>query len=333
MNRLLHLVLIPFLLHACSGRMSPSAKHVYNDTVYQQFWTADWSADGKHIAIGGVDSMLRIYSAHNMRLLHSYPLNSWIHSAKWHPNHSRLAIATLDGVTILNLRDGSVKKLKLKTGTRAIGWNRDGQLLAIGDLNGMVHIADESGELINSVNNKYGPEQVGTAFTSLDWHPERNIFIATNFEIGKFDSSGRRLSSMEHKNNALMLAVDWHPSGKFFVIGDYGHNWSGENVPSLLHFWSEDEKYLKGIPGSKGEIRNIAFNKDGSLLATASDVLRIWKSSGELIYEGKYDSSNYLWGISWNPRSNRIVTSSRHKTVALWNDKAKLLKRIQVHRY
>ena len=130
-----------------------------------------------------------------------------------------------------------------------------------------------------------------------------------------------------------MLAVDWHPSGKYFVIGDYGHNWSGENVPSLLHYWSEDGNYLKAVAGNKGEIRNIAFSRDGSLLASASDVLRVWKSSGELLHESKFDGSNYLWGISWNPDGSRLVTSSRHKTIALWNKKAKLLKKTEVGGY
>lgn len=69
---------------------------------------------------------------------------------------------------------------------------------------------------------------------------------------------------------------------------------------------------------------------EGTLLATVSDVLRIWTNTGVLLYQGKPDTSNYLWGIDWNGRDEKIVTTSRHKTVALWNSRAKLLRRIDI---
>src|SRR5690606_38336928 len=108
---------------------------------------------------------------------------------------------------------------------------------------------------------------------------------------------GTVLKVMEHKNpSAIILNTSWHPSGLFFVIGDYGYNLEGENVPSLLHFWSKEGTYIRSVSGNKAEIRNLSWNHQGTRLATASDLLRIWTETGELIHEGIQDSNNKLWG-------------------------------------
>lgn len=322
---------LSILICSCSGKITNNAPF-YNNKVYEQFWTADWSPDDRFIAVGGVDSILRIYHAKDLTLYKSFPVSSWIHVVKWHPDSKVLAIATLDKyVQLLNVETGQVIPLANKGGSRAIGWNFNGEMLAVGELDGLIKIWDKSGKLIKGISKTYATDVVGKSFLGLDWHPSKNIFIATNFQIGLFDTSGAEMKTMEHQNKgAIILCVDWHPSGGFFVIGDYGHNWSGENVPSLLHFWSEEGKYLKAISGSKAEYRNVSWNKEGTRLASASDVLRIWRNDGTLIRESKPDSTNYLWGIDWSANSDRIITASRFKTIAVWDSTAALLKRIDV---
>ena len=324
-------LILAVLVSTCSVKVSQSVRD-YNDQVNRQFWTADWSADDKYIAVGGVDSILRIYHGNDLSLYKSFPMNSWIHVVKWHPDSKMLAIATLDKyVQLLTVETGTVIPLTNKGGSRAIDWNYDGELLAVGELDGLIKIWDKTGKLVKGISKTYPTDAVGKSFLALDWHPTKNIFVATNFQIGLFDTSGAELRTMEHQNKAaIILCVDWHPSGEFFVLGDYGHNWEGENVPSLLHFWSEDGKYIKSISGSKREYRNITWNRDGSKLATASDVLRVWSKDGMLLKTAKSDSTNYLWGIDWNTKGNRIVTSSRFKTVALWDNNGLLIKRLDV---
>ena len=310
----------------------PRQKPQYNDSVYQQFWTADWSPDGELIAVGGVDSLLRIYAAGDLKLAASLPVNSWIHSVKWHPERKKLAIATLDKYILLWDREtGKMIPLPHKGGARAVGWNYDGQLLAVGDLDGVLKIWDHNGNLLRTIEKSYDPDVVGKSYLGLDWHPSKNEFVAINYHITLFDTAGHIVKVMEHPNKeAIMLCVKWHPSGAFFVIGDYGHNWSGENVPSLLHFWTAEGRLLQSVSGSKGEYRNISWNQKGTRLATASDVLRIWTKEGSLLYQGEADGTNYLWGIDWKDSGNKIVTASRHKTVALWDSTARLLKRKDV---
>ena len=121
----------------------------------------------------------------------------------------------------------------------------------------------------------------------------------------------------------MLLSIAWHKSGNFLVTGDYGD----EKDKSLLQYWNEQGELIKSIDISKGEYRNLAWNPKGDRLASASDALRIWDTSGNLISEG--NSNDYLWGVSWNEKGNRIITSSMVQRIILWNKKAKRIKTLE----
>jgi WD40 repeat protein len=94
------------------------------------------------------------------------------------------------------------------------------------------------------------------------------------------------LQNIKHRNEeTIILAVQWHPGGTFFATGDYGHK--EEGIESLLQFWNEDGVLIKSLKGSKAEYRNIRWNKDGTLLATASDGLRLWSEDGRGKIQGE----------------------------------------------
>ncbi|MBK7425661.1 MAG: hypothetical protein IPI60_00790 [Saprospiraceae bacterium] len=328
----LWLLFCAVLLSSCKGTLRNIPQQIYDDSYNRQFWTADWSPDNKLIAIGGVDSILRIYHSNSLKLHSAHQLDSWIHVVKWHPSGDKLAFATLEKYAgFIEMPSGDVKYLDSIGGSRAIGWNHDGTQFAVADLESGIKIWNEAGYLVKEIQVPYDPEIPGKAYLSLDWHPSENIFVATNFQINLFNSDGTVLSVMEHTNPAaIVLSTSWHPSGSFFVIGDYGYNGEGENVPSLLHFWSKEGTHIRSVAGSDAEIRNLSWNHNGSRLASASDLLRIWSDTGELLYEGVTDANNKLWGVDWDNNGERIVTSSRFKTIAIWDKKARLIKRIQV---
>ena len=94
-----------------------------------------------------------------------------------------------------------------------------------------------------------------------------------------------------------------------------------------MQFWKEDGTLIKEMKGSKAEYRNIRWNKDGTVLATASDALRLWSKNGELIDSAK--TGYNLWGISWDLAGSLIVTTSFGSHIDLWTDKARLLKAIE----
>ena len=284
-------------------------------------WTLDWSYDDAYVATGGDDSTLYIYRTSDYSLHQSVKLNGMIKSARWHPRENVLAIATHMGVSLLHLPSGQLSPINaLTVGGRGIGWNHTGELLALADGRGVVQIVNRQGTLLRSI-----PKHNNHSYLALDWHPTKNILVASSDEIHVFDTSGKQLSFIRHrKEPAGILSLRWHPSGAFFASGDYGHE--DEGIPTLLQFWKEDGTLLKTMLGSKAEFRNIHWSRDGQFLATASDALRIWNREGELLSTG---TTGYnLWSIGWNSTGSQVLTASFDGHFDLWTPKATHIRKI-----
>lgn len=283
-------------------------------------WTAAWSPNGKYIAIGGNVGALNLYTAKRLKRYQSYPIQNTITCLKWHPFKNVLAVATqMSGSKVQLINFDTHKTIELdgisSDGARGIDWNYSGEFLAVADNDGQISIYGLEGKLVRKIN-----QENTKGITSIDWHPKQNIFITVGDKIRIYDIQGILLKTIVHRPEAtLLLSVAWHNSGDFFVTGDYGDN--QQDYKPLLQFWTANGDLFKSISISKGEYRNLSWNPKGDKLATASDALRIWDKTGNLLQEGA--SKDYLWGLSWNKKGTRIVTSSIAETVTIWDNKAK----------
>ncbi|HYF31740.1 MAG TPA: hypothetical protein VD993_11535 [Chitinophagaceae bacterium] len=311
-------IIISFAMVSFSGRKHPGA-----NASPRSIWSADWSADGKYIAIGGDDSTIWLFKAGDYSLYKTYKANSMVKGLHWHPKENLLAIANMTGIQLLDVQKGTLTTVPgLTTGGRGISWKPSGDMLALADGRGVVQLLDKQGNIIRSIK-----KHNARTYMTIDWHPTKDIFVTGSDEIIVFDTSGRQLSMFRHrKENTGVLSVKWHPSGKFFASGDYGHE--NEGMPTLLQFWKEDGTLLKTMHGHHEEIRNLRWSRDGNLLATGSDALRIWQKDGKLLHTGT--CGEVLWGVAWSQDGKSIITGSyADGMVKLWDNKAKLVKQIK----
>ena len=292
-------------------------------------WTVDISYDDKFIALGGDDSLLRIFT-NDLKPYKTIEAKGMVRAVHWNPKENLLAVSSRNNIWILHPENGQEIKLEGDhNGSRTIAWNYNGELLAAAAGSGIVWIWNKNGKLLRTIQKTTDGSPDKKDFLGLDWHPSKNIFTTVGDEIRIFDTAGQQLNVFKHRQQqAGLLTVKWHPSGDFFVTGDYGH--PKEGIPTLLQFWQPDGKLIKEWNESKYEFRNIRWNKDGSLLATGSDALRIWTKDGQLLHTGKQEGNNVLWGVDWVSNSKKIVTVSfDSNNIQLWDDKAKLLKTIK----
>jgi len=196
----------------------------------------------------------------------------------------------------------------------------------VADQSGGIRIWNLKGELLKYVQKRNPDGSFDSkSFFSVDWHPSKPIILTGGDEIRMHDTSGNELKRIPHrKEYTALLTVDWHPSGTFFATADYGHE--KEGIPTLLQLWKEDGGLIKTIKDSHAEYRNIRWNKDGSLLATASDLLRIHDADGRLLYSSQL-ADELLWGLAWNSTGSLLVTTSNRNHVHIWNNKAELVKK------
>jgi WD40 repeat protein len=293
-----------------------------NTITKEILWTTDWSPNGKYIAIGGNVGALNIYTKGNLNLYKSFPVKNTITRVKWHPSMNVIAVTIQmsdEKSFIFNLETN--EKIELNgissDGARGVDWNYTGEYLAIADNNGEVLIFNTKGELIRKFVNQINSTK---SITAIAWHPKKNTLTTVTDKIRFLDLNGNLIKSIKHRpEDAMLLSISWHKSGDFFVTGDYGD----EKDKSLLQYWNEQGELIKSIDISKGEYRNLAWNPKGDRLASASDLLRIWDTNGNLISKG--NSKDNLWGVSWNEKGNRIITSSMEQKILVWNKKAKII--------
>lgn len=293
-----------------------------NTLTKEILWTADWSPNGEYIAIGGNVDSLKIYNKGNLKIHKSIPVKNTITRIKWHPSINIIAVTTQmsnEKSFIFNFETN--EKIELSgispDGARGIDWNYTGEYLAVADNDGQILLYDINGKLLRKFVNEVN---LTKAITAIDWHSKKNILTTVTDKIRFFDIEGNLLKSIRHRQeNVMLLSIAWHKTGDFFVTGDYGD----EKDKSLLQYWNEQGELIKSIDISKGEYRNLAWNPKGDRLASASDLLRIWDTNGNLISKG--NSKDNLWGVSWNEKGNRIITSSMEQKILVWNKKAKII--------
>ena len=255
-------------------------------------WTVDWSSNDKYIAIGGNSNELKILSGIDFKEIKTYPIDNTITKLKWHPNNNLLAISTQFSKPSLILDIKTEKLIKLDSvaeGARGLGWNFNGKYLAVGDYEGQLIIYSVEGEFLKKI--KIDPKVI----TGLSWHPSKNIITTVGTRIGIYNLDTDSLKMINpREEEVLMLCVEWHPSGSFFVTGDYGDY--DYNYPALLQYWDSSGKKIREIKASKAEYRNLRWSSNGTHLATASEKVRIWSKEGEEKLISKKKSQKVYYG-------------------------------------
>ena len=305
--------------------VSPLAATVAAEEHESILWSVDWGADGKLFAVSG-EKALWIYDVETFTRQFSLSVKDTAGAVSWHPSRKLLAVAASpkDTTGIFDAELNLKATLDTTRGARDIAWNSDGKLLATAGHDGSMQTWNNDGTLLHTAKPKNGKSLTGVA-----WHPKQNKVISIGEFISSYDANGRLINRVNHRPNSkgmcLLLCVEWHPSGEFFVVGDYG-NPETKDLP-VLQFWSGDLTLLKTITlKSSAELRNIDWSPDGSRLASASDALRIWTKDGQLTKSGQ--SPDLLWGVRWNNTRTTLLTSSIAGRVTLWNSDAEVLKRV-----
>ena len=304
-------------------------------------WAAQWNQDGSAFAVGGehtlwiydTDTLGRdsLLEGHDARpATEDIPYASVTH-IEWHPSRDLIAVSS-QGVGINAIYEPStggriiLPPLEDNSG-RGVAWSPSGDRLAVsspGD--GHLRIYDAAGTLLHDVP-RFGDAR---GLTGVAWSPTGDRIVTIGSRITLHDERGTPLRQILHRPGAedgrhLLLSAAWHPSGDFFVVGDYGT----DNDDPVLQFWTRDGEPIRSttLEGDR-ELRNIAWAPDGTRFATSSSRLAIWSEAGDLL--ASTGAPDLLWGVSWHPHSDTILTSDIVGRITLWSDQAEFVEHIRV---
>ena len=315
------------LLFGTNGNRSTARTN--KQTKTSTAWTASWSYDDKFAAIGNSDGELAIYESTNWRKIRSWNFKgTTVSRIEWNPKYPILAIAAFsheEKPSIIQLYDVDKNRIISNlTDTilgRGVSWSPTGEEVAFVGKRGRISLFTKRGQFRKTLSFS----NQGSLF-DIDWHPTKNLLLGVEEDIFLIDIDSDSLLARydDGSKNKGILCCSWHPSGNFFVTGDYGHENEGSE-PSYLKYWDKEGNLLKRIKESKFEYRNVKWRKDGTYLAAAADVLLVLNKKGEIISKTKFDDNN-LWGVEWNNKGDKILSSDQAGHIRVTDIKGAILK-------
>ena len=295
-------------------------------------WSLSFSPDGKFLASGAGDCSVKLWDTKTGICLNTlWPNIHNVWSVSFSPDGKFLASSG---------GDFSIKLWALKTGTClnvllghsseaiAIAFSPNGELIASGS-------ADHSIKIWN-INN-------GQCLKTLSEHSKWVCSV-------KFSSDGQLLASSSTDSLVKIWDIDRGKCLKTLILGDDNWIFSVAFTPddrvlgigcldSSIKLWDvKQSKWLKNLSGYIYEIKSIAFNPDGKLLASVSHAnihgsIKLWDVKSASCLHTISDSCNRTSSMAFSPDGEKIVTSGSDSLVKLWDIKSqKCLKTFTGHK-
>ncbi|HEU5198055.1 MAG TPA: protein kinase [Ktedonobacterales bacterium] len=228
-----------------------------------------------------------------------------------------------------------------------MAWSPDGQYIASGSLNDVVHVwqASTGNDLVNYslqalqsrrdfllatsgiLSNQRQSQSVkpwekntplsGGGIEALAWSPDSTFLAIAESSMGiqiRVAQTGRQISSFGSDSNGVFGLV-WESDGESILAG------SGDPTDSVYLWDIQTGDKIFPYPGHTGPITALAASPDGQLFASGSsdNTVRVWYENRQVpltVYKGHTDVINC---IAWSPDGKRIASASNDGTVQIWD--------------
>lgn len=234
-------------------------------------------------------------------------------SVAFHPTEEFLVSGSADGL-IIYWHLNSYQPIEIANpesgGIRSVAFSADGNLLASGtQLGGALLWNAETGERITDFK-KDSEAIVGVAFS-----PDGNELLALSQSgvITVWDiSTGEVIREISDDGKIISFAVS--PSDGVIATGSI----SGRIIMRDISTGRE----VAVLRGHGDQVNALAFNADGTLLASGSNdfTIRIWDySTKEIVTTLASQHSEFFTSVSFHPDGGILVSGSDENLVTLWN--------------
>lgn len=271
---------------------------------------------GKLLATGGGDKMIRLWDVAQGKQLHQWKgPSSFTCAVRFSPDGKLLAAAgyeTRSGNPIYLYDVQTHKELPhlaghLTGGIRRLVFHPEGKMLISAGFDGFVRVWDlQARKEVRAIKVEHG-----TVY-SIDLSSDGKLLATAGqdgLKLWEF-ATGKRLPR-EGMGRHSCVSVAIAPDRKLVASGD----------SSSVKIWEvATGKVVQELKGFKGEVSQILFSRDGRRLFSGSydRLVRIWEvRSGALLHAAE-GHTGWVWGIALDAQENQLVSCSVDTKLLCW---------------
>ncbi len=286
--------------------------------------SADWTPDGRQVALGLNNGDIQLWDAETHTLLktlkgHTNPVyglafnprGTHLISTPWESggtDHNPRLWDVASGQTV-GLLEGH------KEGVFNAAWSPDGTRILTASEDGMVGLWD----VTTMKPLAMLPGHTGRVF-SVAWRPDGKQFISVgdNGEMFVWDTETLKVVKRLTGHQGTVFTVAWSPLGDRLATG------ASDNTVRLWD--ASDYHILDVLVGHTGWVRQVNWHPDGRLLASASGDTRviIWDTAANRAVSTLTGHPNWVRRAVWSPDGNSILSTGRDGAARLWNMQERL---------
>jgi len=285
----------------------------------QPLLTVCWSPDGAKLVSAGADEAIRVWDVATQAEIVAIKADAGrVTCVSWRPDSTQLASAHDDGTVRLwdAATGGELTTLPgHRHSVRCVKWSPDGSNLASASNDRTVRLWKVDGAKPTQFLRSRQMRD-----TCLDWSHDCARLASGNGwpkatngvkgEVTVWDAATGK-GHVIHGGRRIW-AVAWSPDDKRLAFG-------GQDSGVLV--WDTSSEQVTTLPGEKTSVRSIAWNHDGSRLASAEDQdISIWNmdthSKSATITNAHED---LIRSLDWTCDSARLASGGGDGQIKVWN--------------
>ncbi|BAZ09106.1 WD-40 repeat-containing protein [Calothrix sp. NIES-4071] len=274
----------------------------------------NFSPDGKKIATGGVDKIIKIWNIDGTLDKNIFGHSDAVWEVNFSPDSQMVVSASNDNkVKFWQTSDGTLLNTFAghKDVVRAVTFSHDGKMIASASDDGTVKLWQLGGSSLKALSHN---EQV----YAVAFSPDRKTIVTTNGHgwVTFWNPDGT-LRKTEKWHGGPITAVAFSRNGKMIATA------AGDRGVQIRSSDGALEKFLEGHNGeiNQSEVLGISFSPDSQKLVTANTdgTVQLFNSSDGKLLKTLDKQNSIVRGVSFSPNGQMIASTGNNGTVKLWN--------------
>jgi WD40 repeat protein len=276
-----------------------------------------FSPDGKRLATGGGDRMIRVTEAATGKVAHEWKgPSSFTCAVRFSPDGKLVAAAGYenDNGNPIYLYDAvSGKELPTLTGhptggARRLAFSPDGKTLYSAGFDGAVRAWD----LATRKEARTIQVEGGTVYDLAVSPDGKTLATAGRDGVKLWEAAtGKEVSHADMARESA-VSVAFSADGRLIASGD----------GAAVKLWeAATGKSVRTLEGHKGEVSQVLFSRDGRLLYSASydRQVRSWEVHTGRVVQEVESHTGWVWGVALSPDEKVLASCSVDTTVLCWD--------------